>query len=79
MLHFILTTPIVLWARFNFPIRQITARNSTDILEFIDLIDRIVYIVLLLFFIGQVIFAFLLFKTRKEKQTISNVIPHSSE
>lgn len=79
VLHFILTTPIVLWARFNFPIRQITARNSTDILEFIDLIDRIVYIVLLLFFIGQVIFAFLLFKTRKEKQTISNVIPHSSE
>lgn len=67
-LHFILTIPIVLWARFNFPIRQITAKNSTDIFEMIDLIDRILYTVLLLFFIGQVIFAFLLFKIRKEKR-----------
>lgn len=64
-LHFILTIPLVLWARFNFPIRQFTAKNSTDIFEMINLIDRILYSVLLLFFIGQVIFAFLLFKIRK--------------
>lgn len=60
-LHFLLTIPIVLWARFNFPIRQITAKNSTDILKFIDLLDRILYTVLVLFFTGQVIFAYLLF------------------
>lgn len=65
ILHFILTIPLVLWARFNFPIRQFTAKNSTDIFEMINLIDRILYSVLLLFFIGQVIFAFLLFKIRK--------------
>lgn len=67
ILHFLLTIPIVLWARFNFPIRQITAKNSTDIFEMIDLINRILYTVLVLFFIGQVVFAILLFKIRKEK------------
>ncbi|MES2240507.1 MAG: hypothetical protein V4497_09660 [Bacteroidota bacterium] len=79
ILHFLLTIPIVLWARFNFPIRQFTSKNSTDILELIDLIDKIVYTVLVIFLIGQVIFAFLLFKIRKEKKPIDNVIPHSSE
>ncbi|MGM8361360.1 hypothetical protein ACSV4D_05520 [Flavobacterium sp. ARAG 55.4] len=67
-LHFILTIPIVLWARFNFPIRQFTAKNSTDIFEMIDLINTILYTVLILFFIGQVIFAYLLFKTRKKNK-----------
>lgn len=69
-LHFILTIPIVLWARFNFPIRQITVKNSTDIFEMIDLINTISYTVLVLFFIGQVIFAYLLFKIRKEKKLL---------
>ena len=64
VIHFIMTIPIVLWARFNFPIRQITAKNSTDILEMITLIDRILYSVLISFFVGQVFFAILLIKIR---------------
>ncbi|GIZ08737.1 hypothetical protein [Flavobacterium sp. UMI-01] len=67
-LHYLLTIPIVLWARFNFPIRQFTAKNSTDIFEMIDLINRILYTVLLLFSIGQIIFAYLLFKIRKKNK-----------
>jgi hypothetical protein len=35
LLHFILTIPIVLWARFNFPIRQILAKNANGIMELI--------------------------------------------
>lgn len=65
-LHFILTIPIVLWARFNFPIRQFTTKKSTDIFEMIDSINRILYTVLILFLIGQAVFAYLLFKTRKK-------------
>lgn len=64
VIHFIMTIPIILWARFNFPIRQITAKNSTDILEMITLIDRILYLVLISFFAGQVFFAILLIKIR---------------
>jgi hypothetical protein len=65
-LHFILTIPIVVWARFNFTIHQFTVKNSTDIFEMIDLINRILYTVLLLFVIGQMSFAYLLFKIRNK-------------
>lgn len=64
MLHFILTIPVVLWARFNFPIRQIVARKVNDILELIDLINQTLCTVLILFFIGQLFFVALLLKMR---------------
>ena len=67
LIHFILSIPIVIWARFNFPIRQITAKNSTNILEMITLIDRILYTILSLFFVGQTFFVILLIKIRKTK------------
>ena len=65
ILHFIFTIPIVLWARFNFPIRQIVAKNANDIQELIDLTNQTLYTVLILFFIGQSFFITLLIKTRK--------------
>ena len=65
ILHFILTIPIVLWARFNFPIRQIVRRNANDMMELIDLINQTLYTVLILFFIGQLFFVALLLKTRQ--------------
>lgn len=67
LIHFILSIPIVIWARFNFPIRQITAKNSTNILQMIALIDQILYTILLIFFVGQTFFVILLFKIRKTK------------
>lgn len=67
LIHFIFSIPIVVWARFNFPIRQITAKNSTEILQMIALIDRILYTILLLFFVGQTFFVILLIKIRKTK------------
>jgi len=72
IVHFIMTIPIVLWARFNFPIRQIASKNSTDILEMIDLINRILYTVIILFFVGQTFFVILLLKMRKVKQAAAN-------
>lgn len=68
LIHFILSIPIVIWARFNFPIRQITEKNSTNILQMIALIDQILYTILLLFFVGQTFFVILLFKIRKTKR-----------
>ncbi|KDN54976.1 hypothetical protein FEM21_19810 [Flavobacterium seoulense] len=70
VLHFLLTIPIVMWARFNFPIRQITAKNSIGIFEMISLINVILYIILILFFIGQVFFTILLFKIRQENKSL---------
>lgn len=67
LIHFILSIPIVIWARFNFLIRQITAKNSTNILQMIALIDQILYTILLIFFVGQTFFVILLFKIRKTK------------
>lgn len=72
IVHFIMTIPIVLWARFNFPIRQIASKNSTDILGMIDLINRILYTVIILFFVGQTFFVILLLKIRKVKQAAAN-------
>ena len=66
ILHFIFTIPIVLWARFNFPIRQIVAKNANDVLELIDLINQTLYTVLILFFIGQSFFVAFLLKMRKQ-------------
>jgi hypothetical protein len=66
LLHFILTIPIVLWARFNFPIRQILAKNANGIMELINLINQTLYTVLVLFFVGQSFFVALLLKMRKE-------------
>lgn len=65
ILHFIFTIPIVLWARFNFPIRQIATKNANDVLELIDLINQTLYTVLILFFTGQSFFVALLLKMRK--------------
>lgn len=65
ILHFIFTIPIVLWARFNFPIRQIVARNANDVLELINLINQTLFTVLILFFAGQSFFVVLLLKMRK--------------
>jgi len=67
LIHFMFSIPMVIWARFNFPIRQITAKNSTDILQMIALIDQILYTILLLFFVGQTFFVILLIKRRKTK------------
>lgn len=72
IVHFIMTIPIVLWARFNFLIRQIASKNSTDILGMIDLINRILYTVIILFFVGQTFFVILLLKIRKVKQEAAN-------
>lgn len=71
VLHYLFTIPIVLWARFNYPIRGFTANNSTDIFEMIDLLNRILYTVLVLFVIGQISFAYLLFKIRSKNKSLT--------
>jgi hypothetical protein len=66
-LHFLFTIPIVLWARFYFPLRQLT-ENANNILEMIGLMDRALYTVIALFFVGQGFFAVLLFKFLNRKK-----------
>jgi hypothetical protein len=62
LIHFILTIPIVLYARFNLLIRQITAKSVQDILELITIINIIAYSVLTVFCIGQIIFIYSILK-----------------
>ncbi|RTY85430.1 hypothetical protein [Flavobacterium sp. GT3R68] len=63
-IHFILTVPIVLLARLNLLIRQITARNSEDIFELSTHLKIVVYSVFSIFCIGQMIFIITLVKKR---------------
>lgn len=63
--HFLLSIPLVLYARFNMFIRSITAANSNDILEFINLLNTIAYSVLILFLISQIIFIIYIIKIKR--------------
>lgn len=63
--HFLLSIPLVLYARFNMFIRSITATNSNDILEFINLLNTIAYSVLILFLISQIIFIVYIIKIKR--------------
>jgi hypothetical protein len=67
LIHFVLTVPIVLYARLNSLIRQIVAENSKDMSELITSLSIVAYSVLFLFCIGQMIFIVTLVKKRKKK------------
>ena len=67
LLHFVLTVPIVLYARLNSLVRQILAKNSEDMSELITSLTLVACSVLLLFCIGQMIFIVTLVKKRKNK------------
>jgi hypothetical protein len=67
IIHFLLTFPLVLYARFNLFIRQIAAKNVEDILELITVINIVAYSVLSIFFIGQIIFIAMLMKKSRQK------------
>lgn len=65
MVHFVLSIPFVLYARFNTFIRCTASKNTTDILEFITILNTIAYTSLILFFVSQVIFIIYIIKNKR--------------
>ena len=65
MVHFVLSIPLVLYARFNTFIRCTASKNTTDILEFITILNTIAYTSLILFFVSQVIFIIYIIKNKR--------------
>jgi len=65
LIHFVLSIPLVLYARFNIFIRFTASKNTTDILEFITILNTIAYTSLILFLISQVIFIIYIIKNKR--------------
>lgn len=64
LIHFALSIPLVLYARFNMFIRIATAKSTNDILEFITILNTVAYSSLILFLLGQIFFIIYMIKNK---------------